>query len=393
MIAPTANIDLYGQENSPAALLQRAVETSCFGLTLADARQPDCPLVFANRAFERMTGFETSEILGRNCRFLQGPETDPLGVARVREAIRTETASTFLLLNYRKDGSRFWNRFQLSPVHDEIGGLSAFLGIQVDITDDIDRISMENERQKLETLGRLAGGVAHEINNALQPIQLFAEVLDDDPCPDEETRHRCSRGILEQTKFASDVVGQVLSFARRDTQQTETHDVLCVLTEAVDFAAEYVPSSLLIERLGFDHKGPLAAQQVTVNRNALFQVMANLFKNAADATNDKGRITVRASAVFDYGSNGTLLGSFRVSGPEYLAVTITDNGSGIDPNARDHIFEPFFTTKPPGQGTGLGLSTIYGIVERWRGRIEVESELGEGTSFRILIPITSTSNA
>ena len=109
----------------PEALLAQAVQQCAFGVTIADARRADMPLVHSNRAFEKLSGYSTAETYGRNCRFLQGPETDRHSVEMIRDTIRAEKAATVLILNYRKDGSRFWNRLQLSPLHDSKGRLEA----------------------------------------------------------------------------------------------------------------------------------------------------------------------------------------------------------------------------------------------------------------------------
>ncbi|WP_282607725.1 ATP-binding protein [Pelagibius sp. Alg239-R121] len=388
-MAPISGMSFEATETDglPAALMLRAAATSSFGMTLADARQPDHPLLYANDAFTAMTGYDAREVVGQNCRFLQGPETDPESVAKIRQTLKSGVASTVLLLNYRKDGSRFWNRFQLSPVNDDAGKLCAYLGMQVDITEEIDRIGMENERQKLETLGRVAGGVAHELNNALQPILLYAELLADEDARNPAMLNQCSKGIFENARFASDVVNQVLSFARRDSSSNLVYDARTIIGEAVDFAAEYLPSSIVFDRQGFEPGGPLDGKQIKINRTGLLQVMTNLFKNAADATRDKGRIVVTLWLSGDPAAR-----SGHSDDPQnYVVISIADNGHGIESKTLKHIFEPFYTTKAPGEGTGLGLSTIYGIVERWGGRIAAHSTPGKGTTFRVLVPITSNA--
>ncbi len=375
----------------PQDLLLRATETSHFGMTLADAGKPDLPLVYVNKAFADMTGYGADEAIGRNCRFLQGPETDQAIVAQIRQTLRDETSSTVLLLNYRKDGTRFWNRFQLSPVYDESGELSAYLGMQVDITDDVERVGLENERQRLETLGRVAGGVAHELNNALQPIRLYADLLVEGPAPTPELLAKCSRGILDNARFASDVVSQVLAFARRDGNADNDYQARAIIGEAVEFAYEYLPSSMRLEKQGFEVGGWLDGASVRINRTELFQVIINLFTNAAAATGDKGRITVGLKASDGGNLSARVAGGTTDKPKNYLEISVSDNGPGIDGDTLKHIFEPFFTTKAPGEGTGLGLSTIYGIVERWGGRIAVDSFPGTGTTFRVLVPVLSNA--
>ncbi|MEM7168747.1 MAG: ATP-binding protein [Pseudomonadota bacterium] len=376
-------------------LIRDAVQSSAFGVTIADAKQPDFPLIYVNDAFERLTGYASDEILGLNCRFLQGPDTDPSAVAAIRHSLCSRTSVTRMLLNYRKDGRRFWNRFQLSPVRDPSGALQGFLGMQVDITEDVQRVGLETERQKLETLGQLAGGVAHELNNALQPISLYAEMLGDLDGLADDAKRECIAGIRNNASYTAGVVQQILSFARRDSGAEQELVLADVMSEALDFATELTPSGVSVARTDWIDAKALGSSRICINRVALFQVLVNLFKNAADASDGRGTITVGLS-IQDVGIQHAAPADHRTAekpsaaGSRYAHLRVCDEGHGMDDETLKHIFEPFYTTKAPGQGTGLGLSTIYGIVESWRGRIWAESTVGKGTTFHLLIPLTDT---
>lgn len=358
-------------------MIHRAVESSVFSVTVADARAPDLPLTYVNPAFERLTGYQAHEVVGRNCRFLQGPDTERRAVRAISDAITTQSPCATMILNYRKDGSKFWNRFQLSPVQNDTGELIAYLGVQIDMTRDMAIASLERERQKMEALGQLAGGVAHEINNALQPILLMSEVLDEvcQSLPEEhrETAATCLDSIREHALFARSVVSQVLSFSRRGDDDLETVEAVDLVTGATRFAGELLPSTMgvLIETDQTSQAG--AMPKIRVNRNAFSQIFTNLFTNAAHAMEGKGTITVTVTAI---DLDDTESGNLALKAGRYVRVDVIDTGTGIPPETLQHIFDPFFTTKEIGEGTGLGLSTVYGIVKGWSGTVIAESRAG-----------------
>ena len=157
-------------------IFHAAVHATRMPMVVADPRQPDTPLVFANEAFLEMTGYSIAEILGKNCRFLQGPDTDPSTVALIGEAIRAEKELTVELLNYRKDGSTFWNALFLTPVRGESGELLYYFSSQLDVSRRRDAEAALRQAQKMEALGQLTGGIAHDFNNLLQVITGNAEV-------------------------------------------------------------------------------------------------------------------------------------------------------------------------------------------------------------------------
>lgn len=364
-------------------MILAAVRGSDFGVTIADATLPDLPLVYANKAFERLTGYSFDEIVGRNCRFLQGPETSKKAVDRLREAIQNEQPITTLLLNYRKDRSKFWNRLQLTPIHDSDGALRAYMSVQIDITKDVSYTTVDHERQKVETLGRLAGGVAHELNNALQPIILMAETLRDEMPEAGDDLRPCVDSILEHAHFAKEVVAGVLTFARREQTKTDAFDLQEIVAEVIAFASEFLPSGVRVEEpnVGAGLKS-IEAAVINVNRAAFAQLFTNMFKNASDAMQGDGRIDV-ALDVRDLEGEAAALCDLEPG--RYAVIDVSDSGPGIPPENLIRVFDPFFTTKRPGEGTGLGLSTAYGIARGWAGTITAASN--GGAHFTIYIPL------
>ena len=158
-------------------LRDRAIRAATQGLVITDAGLPDSPIIYASPGFERMTGYASEECLGRNCRFLQGEETDPGAVARVREAIRAGEPCVVELVNRRKDGNPFWNQLSISPIRDEAGRLTHFVGVLADVTERRHLEEQFRQAQKMEVVGQLAGGVAHDFNNLLTVINGYGELL------------------------------------------------------------------------------------------------------------------------------------------------------------------------------------------------------------------------
>jgi PAS domain S-box-containing protein len=365
--------DLAGQlrqARRTERLLRAAVQASPVNLTISDARKPDLPLTFVNEAFCRTTGYAYDEVIGTNCRFLQGPDTDPDAVRRLREAIPAGRAISVELLNYRKSGEPFWNYLNVAPVFDADGTITAYVGVQHDTTAERRAADAERQRQKLEALGRLAGGVAHEINNLLQPALAFPELIAD-ALPQGATEERQWLAMIESHGLqARGIVRDILSFARADTATLRPLAITPAVSAALDFVGGVLAPSIQLVRAGALADGrPLG--QVLCEPGELRQVLANLVANAAYAMEMRGTVIVALD---------------RAAGDAAVHLEITDTGPGMPPDVRARVFEPFFTTKGVGEGTGLGLSIVYGIVQRWGGRIELDSAPGAGTRVRIALP-------
>jgi len=252
------------------------------------------------------------------------------------------------------------------------------IGALVDITE---RKLLEDElrqAQKMEAVGRLAGGVAHDFNNLLTVIKGYAELLGNEP-GDTGTYQRNLEQIRKAADRAAALTRQLLAFSRRQV----------LALEAVNLGEVVANLQELLQRLlGEDVE--LATQygetlgQVRADRGQIEQVLMNLAINARDAMPQGGKLAI-TTANIDL-AKPVSSGRFTVMPGEYVVLTVTDSGSGMDDETQSHIFEPFFTTKEQGKGTGLGLSTVYGIVKQSGGYIWVSSEVGKGTSFKIYLP-------
>ena len=212
-----------------------------FSIAIAGAWLPDLPLVYVNKQFENVTGYLADEVVGRNCRFLQGPETSPEAVAEISHAIAHRKPVATNILNYRKDGSSFWNRFQMSPLFGKSGELDGYMGIQVDMTLDAINASNQAKRLKLETLGKIAGSIAHDLGNVLQPISLLGEELRDicrNLPPEYQTQaENCLSIILDQTSVGASITRRVLSYSVPNQQHIITENFLKVFSDACEFAS------------------------------------------------------------------------------------------------------------------------------------------------------------
>lgn len=365
-------------EKAELMMRERAIRAVSQGIVIADATQPDHPIVYASPSFERLTGYSASEVLGKNCRLLQGKDTDQAAVQRLRDSLRAKQACVIELLNYKKDGTPFWNSLALSPVFDETGALVNFVGVQADVTEKRELESQLRQAHKMEAVGQLAAGVAHDFNNILSVILGYASfLLDDLPAsnpirPDVEQMHRAAERATELTQ-------QLLAFSRRQVLQPRVIDP----GQAIQGM-----ESMLRRMIGEDYELRLLTQsdagRILADPTQIEQIVMNLTLNARDAMPTGGRLTIETSAAqLDEGYSRL---HHDVKPGAYVMIVVTDTGAGMDLATQERIFEPFFTTKAPTKGTGLGLSTVFGIVKQSGGHIWVYSEPGQGTTFKVYLP-------
>ena len=236
-----------------------------------------------------------------------------------------------------------------------------------------------NQAQKIESIGRLAGGISHDFNNLLTPILGYSEMLMGSLAPDSIDHGRVNN-IMQAADRAKILTQQLLSFSRKQILEMKAVDLNVVIVSFYEILRRTIPESIDI-RLGLTEN----SYGIHADSNRLEQIIMNLTINAKDAINGKGVITIETGLV-------TLDDEYvrqhaEVTPGRYLMLAVTDSGSGMDQETLNHIYEPFFTTKRVGKGTGLGLATVYGIVKQHKGHIWVYSELGKGTVFKIYFPV------
>lgn len=488
-------------------LLVQAIESCQVGISLADPHSENMPLTFVNKAFEDITGYSREEVLGQNCRFLQGPKTTADSVEGMRDAIAERRSINMELLNYRKNGTTFWNNINLSPVYGEDGALKAYVGTQNDITalkeaegkirqerdftrhliefspspvvgldangntnfvnqaalnvikykaDEVigknwwkefypkddgqveklftafeknegqvkdhemtltdklgeehliawtsinqldedgnlvqivgagtdltkerERAKTEQERHKLESLGTMAGGIAHEINNALSPILLLSEEhLRKNQNADEDTRADLET-VIDYALHARSIVEDVLLYSRQTSRDMSAYPIEDLCEQSMRFSRDLLPATIQVDE---DMQQELRGRSIVVNSTGFVQIMSNLLNNASHAMKGEGIIRVNIYPERRADENTVL------ESDEYLRIDVIDTGHGIAESQIGNIFDPFFTTKREGEGSGLGLSVVYGMMKEWGGEITVVSEEDRGATFSLMFPLVA----
>ncbi|MBI4858860.1 MAG: PAS domain S-box protein [Candidatus Riflebacteria bacterium] len=335
---------------------------------------------YVNPRFTQVTGYTLEEVRGKTSRLLESGETPP---ETYRELWTTITAGgewTGELLNRKKDGTLYWERALISPVRDATGVITHFLGLNEDITD---RKALESQllhSQKMDLVGQLAGGIAHDFNNLLTVINCCSEMVLSELAPGDPGRGDVELILKSGTK-ASLLTHQLLAFSRRQVLEPRIMNVNSVVEESEKMFRRLVGENIQVVTTLDPSVGP-----VKIDPGQLQQVIMNLVVNARDVMPTAGRLTIRtAPAVLDQARASRHPGA--TPGPA-VQLAVSDTGTGMTPEVMSRVFEPFFTTKGPGKGTGLGLSTVYGIVRQSGGLIEIESEPGVGSTFRVILPVT-----
>ncbi len=347
-----------------------AMQLSRMPMCLSDPHQPDSPLVFCNRAFEELTGYEQHEILGRNCRFLQGKDTDPAMIDEIRRGIAAGEDVQLEILNYRKDGSSFWNALFVSPVIDSRGRLVYYFASQLNVTRRHEADAILQQSRRMETLGGMASSLAHEFNNLMTIVLASLERASQEF--DAARRDRQLGRAMWGAQRAARLTDQMLSFARRQFHDNQTLDVNEMLRNFDSILDQMAGSDVtVVLELAPE---PLAAR---IDPGQMELALLNLVRNAADAIPQGGRIVV-----------STRLRRYDdVTGAAAVEIAVSDTGVGMAPEVVRRATEPFFTTKERGKGTGLGLSMVNGFAEQSDGRMEIESVPGAGTTVRLVFPI------
>jgi two-component system cell cycle sensor histidine kinase/response regulator CckA len=364
-----------------------AVAQSPVGVLVTDVKGN---ITYVNRAFEASTGYQEEEVLGKNPRFLQSGKTPTDAYRELWTSLRLGRDWRGQFLNRRKNGELYWELNHISPVLDSDGKVHNFLAIKEDISE---RIRAEEEReklqaqlmqaQKMETVGRFAGGIAHDFNNMLNVILGYTEISLDLLEEGSSVRELLAEVRAAANRSAS-LTRQLLAFSRKQTLQSEIIDInsLLVNTEVMirRIIGEDIEISLLLSE---------QVDNIEADRSQIEQVVMNLVVNACDAMPNGGQLTIETA---HYKVDADLVGSQYLIRPgSYVRLSISDSGVGMDAQTLQHIFDPFFTTKEVGKGTGLGLATVYAIVNSIAGQIHVYSEPGLGSTFHVYLPSTSTA--
>jgi len=333
---------------------------------------------YVNPAFETITGYSRAEAVGENPRILKSGLQDDAFYRNLWETIASGSTWKGQLVNRRKTGELYTEDVTISPVCDATGSIANYVAVKHDITEKQQLTAQLMQAQKMESVGQLAGGVAHDFNNMLTVIIGHTQMLlhQTDAA---QPAHADLSAILNAAERSARITRQLLAFARRQPIAPRVLD----LNDTVERMLKML-RRLIGEDINLVWSPGRNLWPVRMDPSQIDQVLANLCVNARDAIDGVGKITIETAnaaldTAFDDSQSDFVPGDFAL-------LAVSDNGCGMDKHTLDKIFDPFFTTKELGRGTGLGLSTVYGIVKQNNGLIRVYSEPGQGTTFKIYLP-------
>ena len=382
VLAMVADVSERVRSELAVRKLSAAVEQSPASVVITDTSGA---IEYVNPAFTRLTGYTMEEVRGRNPRILKSGEVPAEVYQDLWKTITAGGEWHGELLNRKKGGEPYWEQASISALVDDQGRVTHYLAVKEDVTArkraDEELRTMREQlvlAQRLEAVGRLAGGVAHDFNNLLGVIGGYGEMVLRDLPPGSPGAARLEQ-VLRAAKRAAGLTRQLLAFSRRQVLKPQVLDLNAVVSDVVPMLRR-----LIGEDVELRARLPPGLGAVEVDPGQIEQVIVNLAVNARDAMPEGGLLTIEtADATLDASYART---HHPVVPGRYVLLAVTDTGVGMDAATRERIFEPFYTTKPEGKGTGLGLATVYGIVKQSGGYIWVYSEPGHGTTLRIYLP-------
>ena len=374
ILSITRDITPRKQNEAKLERLRVAIEQAGEVIVITDT---EGAIQYANPAFERVTGYTVAEAVNQNPRLLKSGVQDARFYQNLWATISQGQTWTGRIVNRHKNGLLFTEEATISPVFDN-GAIVNYVAVKRDITAHLKLESQFIQAQKMESVGRLTGGVAHDFNNMLAIILGYADLAISQTDPAHKA-YPCLERISEAAARSADIVRQLLAFARKQTIMPQVIRLNSTVEGMLKMLQRLIGEDIeLIWRPSPD------LAPILIDPAQFDQILANLCVNARDAILDTGTILIETRMI-------RMSEQQREDNPEcqpggYVQLAICDNGCGMDSAVLGNIFEPFFTTKEPGIGTGLGLATVYGIVKQNGGFIEVISEPGQGTAFRINLP-------
>lgn len=362
--------------------LSRAVEQSADTVVVTNCHGI---IEYVNPAFEALTGYSRDEVCGKTPRILKSGEQGPEVYQEMWKTILAGNVYRGILVNRKKNGELYSVEESISPVRDAAGRITHFIANGRDLTERVRLEAELRQAQKMDAIGQLAGGVAHDFNNLLTIITSYSE-LALDGVPEESPLENKLQEILLAARRAAELTRQLLAFSRKQPQALRVAD----LNRVIGDVAKTLPR-LIGEDIEFTFTPSEGLGRVRVDPVQIEQILMNLAANARDAMPQGGHIRIEtADVTLDDGYAHHKHAVIPLG--RYVQITVSDDGTGIAPEHLPHIFEPFYTTKPLGEGTGLGLATVYGIVKQNKGFIWAYSELGMGTVFKIYLPCVTGRN-
>jgi PAS domain S-box-containing protein len=355
--------------------LSTAIEQTAESVIITDTKGT---IVYANPTFERVTGYSRAEAIGQNPRLLSSGKQDADFYEKLWGTITAGKVWHGRFVNKKKDGTLYTEEATISPVRNENGDIVNYVGLQRDVTRELELEEQYRSSQRMEAVGQLTGGIAHDFNNLLTAINGFAELMQFRLSPEDPLQDLVDN-ILQSGQRAADLVSQLLAFSRKQIIEPKVLNLNTSVSEMSTMLQRIIGEDIELEVVLTPELWPVKADPARIE-----QVIVNLAVNARDAMPDGGRLLIEIGNIVlddEYVANhmGTQPG-------KYILLAISDTGIGMTEEEKARIFEPFFTTKEVGKGTGLGLATVFGIVKQNGGNIWVYSEKGHGSTFKIYLP-------
>jgi PAS domain S-box-containing protein len=369
--------DMTQRKRAEAELLKasQALEQIPVSIVIADLAGN---IEYINPKFTQMTGYSREEAIGKNPRILKSGKTKPEEYRRLWKAISSGHEWRGEFLNKAKDGRLFWESALISPIVGRQGQITHYLAVKEDITQRKQLEEQLRQAQKMEAVGQLAGGVAHDFNNILAASLMQLSLLQQEAGLTPEMR-AALKDLEDGSNRAASLTRQLLLFSRRQVMEIKLLEFKGLLGGLVKMLRR-----LLGEHVELILCGQSEPAWVNADVGMMEQVVTNLCINARDAMPEGGELTITTANVeFD-----AVAAAARPDAKpgKFVCLSVADTGCGMNEATLKQVFEPFFTTKGLGKGTGLGLATVFGIVKQHQGWIEVESEVGVGSVFRVFLP-------
>ncbi|MEX1221120.1 MAG: PAS domain S-box protein [Idiomarina sp.] len=372
------------KEQEQLKLLRTAVSRLNDVIIITEAepvQEPGPRVVFVNEAFERKTGYTANEILGKTPRILQGPGTQGSELDKIRAALKKWQSVRAKVLNYTKDGREIWLELDIVPIADDTGWYTHWVAVERDVTREHRMEQQLQQVQRLESISHLTGGIAHDFNNLLTVVlgnaDMLCETLTDD------AQRQLAETIVKASERGATLTNSLLAFARRQTLNPKQFAVDTILNDL---------APLIRTAIGSENKLFLKIHSqlpsIFIDRAQLENALLNLATNSKQAMPGNGEFTIEAQVTeLD---EGYLDLHPDLQPGSYMLLKVSDNGHGIPAKDIKHIFEPFFSRRDDNSGTGLGLSMVFGFVKQSGGHISVCSEINQGTTFCLYLPLTDS---
>jgi len=355
----------------------RALEAAANGIIITDRLGR---ILFANAAFCAMTGYTPEEVMGETPRLFKSGKHDPAFHRELWDTILAGRVWHGEVTNRRKNGTLYEEEMTITPVRADDGGITHFIAVKQDTSQRKQLEEQLRQSQKMEAIGRLAGGVAHDFNNVLAVIRGNAELVLMDATQFSTEARECLKQITAASERAANLTRQLLAFGRKQTMRFAPLNLNDVIEDLTKMLNRIIGEDIRLQ-CAFDPRLPF----VQADAGMMEQVLMNLTINARDAMPRGGHLRIATERVcLDEGYTHS---HSEARAGDFVCLVVSDTGGGIPPEHLPRIFEPFFTTKEAGKGTGLGLATVYGIVKQHKGWLEVFSQLDAGTTFKIFLPV------